>query len=205
MTVSPVAPSSSLRERRRRETARTIQLVTVRLGCAHGLDNVTIEMISAEAGISPRTFFNYYAYKEQAVWCDPPEFDPDSVAAFAEGTGSFMADLETLLVGHLSQLEPDRDLFAGIRTLAEQNPKLLVLKETSLLALRVKLTDILQRRLHAEETEIVQLCALMVLDTVRLAIERWSCGEAASVAASVREMLQRLRHGAALFREDIGS
>jgi AcrR family transcriptional regulator len=205
MTLLPVAPSSSLRERRRRETARAIQLATVRLGCAHGLDHVTIEMISAEAGISPRTFFNYYAYKEQAVWCDPPEFDPAAVAAFAHGTRPLMEDLEVLLVGHLAQLETDRDLFAGMRILAEQHPKLLVLKETSLLDLRVKLTDILQQRLTEEDPATLQLCALMLLDTIRLSIERWSCGETASIAVSVRDMLRRLRHGAALFREDMGS
>ncbi len=63
----------SLRERRRQQTARDIQLATLDLAVKKGLENVTTEEIAATTGISTRTFFNYYTNKETAaVGARPP-------------------------------------------------------------------------------------------------------------------------------------
>ncbi|MDT7738291.1 MAG: hypothetical protein QOK09_1660, partial [Mycobacterium sp.] len=49
-----------LRERRRRQTSADIRGAAVRLARERGWDRVTIEDICTEAGISARTFFNYF-------------------------------------------------------------------------------------------------------------------------------------------------
>lgn len=64
----------SLRERRRQQTARDIQLATLDLAVKKGLENVTTEEIAATTGISTRTFFNYYTNKETAAVGAPPPF-----------------------------------------------------------------------------------------------------------------------------------
>ncbi|GLC21600.1 hypothetical protein SRL2020472_41710 [Mycobacterium kiyosense] len=52
-----------LRERRRRQTSADIRGAAVRLAQARGWDKVTIEEICVQAGISTRTFFNYFPNK----------------------------------------------------------------------------------------------------------------------------------------------
>lgn len=52
-----------LRERRRRQTSADIRDAAVRLTLERGFDKVTVDEICAEAGISTRTFFNYFPNK----------------------------------------------------------------------------------------------------------------------------------------------
>ena len=67
-TAAPTAPSEeSLRDRKARLTRRAIHVATVNQVHAHGLDQATIAQIAAEAGVSTRTFFNYFASKEDAI------------------------------------------------------------------------------------------------------------------------------------------
>jgi AcrR family transcriptional regulator len=61
------APGESLRDRKARLTRAAIHEAAVRLACEHGLDAATVAQIAEAAGVSPRTFFNYFASKEDAV------------------------------------------------------------------------------------------------------------------------------------------
>lgn len=56
-----------LRERKRIETRDRIENAAVRLVLEHGIDGTTVDSISDLADISPRTFFNYFESKEDAV------------------------------------------------------------------------------------------------------------------------------------------
>lgn len=56
-----------LRDRKRIETRRRIAESARSLALEHEIDHTTIEQIAARADISPRTFFNYFDSKEDAV------------------------------------------------------------------------------------------------------------------------------------------
>jgi AcrR family transcriptional regulator len=66
----PVAAATApvgLRERRRIETRLDIARAATHLVGLHGMNGTTVEMIAERAGISPRTFFNYFPTKAEAV------------------------------------------------------------------------------------------------------------------------------------------
>jgi len=80
---------------RRQERQLKIAEAAVRLFEKRGLAATTVEMIAAEAGISPRTFFRYFDTKESAAF-------PDHSAR--------VADLERRLDARLPSREPLSDV-----------------------------------------------------------------------------------------------
>ncbi|MFE2917912.1 TetR family transcriptional regulator [Kitasatospora indigofera] len=56
-----------LRERKKLATRQALSWAALRLAQEHGLENVRIDDIAAEAGVSPRTFNNYFSSKYEAI------------------------------------------------------------------------------------------------------------------------------------------
>ena len=59
--------AAGLRERKKVATRRALGLAAMRLAVDRGLDNVLVEDIADAAGVSPRTFNNYFASKHEAI------------------------------------------------------------------------------------------------------------------------------------------
>ncbi|MBM0232159.1 TetR/AcrR family transcriptional regulator [Micromonospora sp. STR1_7] len=62
MTARP-----TLRERKKQATREALQAAALRLALEHGPDNVRVDDIAEAAGVSPRTYNNYFPSREQAI------------------------------------------------------------------------------------------------------------------------------------------
>ncbi|MEE3100504.1 MAG: helix-turn-helix domain-containing protein [Pseudomonadota bacterium] len=177
---------TTLRERRRRQTARDLQETTIRLARERGgLDAVTTDMIAAEAGISVRTFFNYFTNKEAAVVGDPPDFPRDAGERFVAGRGPLAEDLRTLMRAHLARMEIRPETLRALLDLAQAHPKVRRVHDEAMRGLRDGMTRLVRRRLPERDAWTVALLAALALETARLALDAWKDGEAEELDAAL--------------------
>ncbi|MEP6561404.1 MAG: TetR/AcrR family transcriptional regulator [Nakamurella sp.] len=69
-----------LRERKRAQTRRRLEEAAIALALRDGLDKVTVDAISERAEVSPRTFFNYFDSKDDAILgVAPPDVSDETL------------------------------------------------------------------------------------------------------------------------------
>jgi AcrR family transcriptional regulator len=171
-----------LRERRRRETSADIRGAAVLLARERGWDKVTVEGICAKAGISTRTFFNYFPNKESAIAYGPSDLPPELVEDFvAAGPAPYsivLAELITLAAHHIRDVPPDRDQAETCLELAKTVPSVLSAFLAVLERFQNHLAEIVARRQGMRpDDEIPELISALALTAIRSGIERWSSAE----------------------------
>ncbi len=179
--MNAMANQIGLRERRRRQTSADIRGAVVRLAQQRGWDKVTIEDICVEAGISTRTFFNYFPNKESAIAYGPSDLPAELAAEFvAAGPAPYsvvLAELITLAAHHLRDLPPEREQAVCMLDLAKTTPAVLAAFLADLERFQNHLTDMVARRQGMrDDDEIPALISALALTAVRSGIERWSSG-----------------------------
>src|SRR5437764_172016 len=117
---------TGLRERQREQTHVAIRRAALDLVQRQGLAALTVQAISREAGVSPRTFFNHYRSKEEALVSDLPPFRPEAEQAFVDGAEpDLVTALERLLTDHVADTHADEGDPGTTGRLVEANPELL--------------------------------------------------------------------------------
>jgi len=187
------AAKPDLRARRRARTIETIRKEAMALVTQHGLDHVTAEMIAEAAGISLRTFFNYFTYKEETLIPPPLGFPAESAAAFVSGTGPILEDLVHLLEERLIELEPERKNIRVIMGMSESHPRLQSVREHTFRQYETEFRALLGKRLSlAPNHHTPTLMASVISASFRVAMCRWVEKDSNSVIDELRATLTQL-------------
>lgn len=116
-----------LRERKKQATREALSLAAVRLVSEHGLENVRNEDIAAEAGVSPRTFSNYFSSKYEALAArniDRARRAADTLRSRPVGEPLWeaivQATLSPLAGAERAHRVPDQDVLAGLRRMSDE-------------------------------------------------------------------------------------
>lgn len=165
--------SSPLRERRRRQTERDIQIAALTLALEHGVETVTTEMIARQAGISPRTFFNYFANKEAALVGTTPTIPSEAVAAFVASEGPLGPDLLLMMQAHLSGVEADREIIVPYAALMQVSQQMRDFHEHSRQAMRAEFLAVLIQRFGDADPLMLGVLSDIVIMTCHTAFELW--------------------------------
>nr|WP_275410305.1 TetR family transcriptional regulator [Streptomyces sp. SID14478] len=151
----------------------------MRLVREHGFAGVTVEMISNEVGVSPRTFFNYFPSKEAALFALPGSLPPALADRFADGAGkdtdSVLRDLGDVLADHLQEAVAGPQELEDMLRIAEGVPSVLAVFLTQCEAVERDLAGTIARRTGtAPDSEAAELLAGIAMAAVRSGLKRWS-------------------------------
>ena len=164
-----------LRERKKIETRSALTAAALRLAVERGLDHVTADDIAAEAGVSVRTFFNYFATKEAAFVDDDLERGRRFVAAVAAAPldTPVWALLHRTAVTTLATAELSTREQALKEQLIRTSPALVSEVLSTFGRLEAELEVELARRTAPSSALHSRLLATSVVAAVRAATETW--------------------------------
>lgn len=115
------------RDRKKQQTRTALIAAALRLVDERGIERVTVEEISEAADVSTRTFFNYFATKDDALIGDPlvdgSELRERLLAAPADLP--LLSALMLALAPAIDQIEADRDMWRLRLRVIKNNPALL--------------------------------------------------------------------------------
>lgn len=127
--------ATGLRERRRAETSAKLTTLARRLTAQHGLAGFTVEEVCEQAGVSRRTFFNYFASKEDALFGRSARVDTaDLEEAFVAAgdpedpalSPTLLDDLADLCLERWARLDTDGTSMHDMHAAFRREPGLLV-------------------------------------------------------------------------------
>jgi AcrR family transcriptional regulator len=190
-----------LRDRKKQQTRQALIAAALRLVDERGLERVTVEEISAAVDVSPRTFFNYFAGKDDALLGDPliePGEMRDRLAAVPAGTPIVAALLEALAPA-IEQIQAERDTWLIRMRVIENNPGLLpTLMALGAVAEQQFVLALAERAGTAPTAAFPQVVAAVTGAAFRVAMMRWcAAGGQRSLSECVHEAYGVLATGLA--------
>jgi AcrR family transcriptional regulator len=166
--------------RRKAQTAREIAQVAARLFAAQGVSGVTAAEIAASAGVSLRTFYRYFATKEDAV---APILEIGAArwqSAFADAKGDLASAIPGIIAAQLSpSSHEDREALAGMRPLLralDEDRELRTVWDRVNHESELRLTELVRER--GVDRFDARLLAAAATGSIRIGLEEWAAGDA---------------------------
>ena len=197
-TATASAETRGLRERKKERTRRLLADLALDLFEARGFDGTTVDDIAAAAEVSPRTFFRYFAAKDEALF--------DRAAGVQEQFRALLASRpadEPLLVALreignalISGELVDEDRVRRVVALVHTEPVLRGRYEALMGTIEADLTDWAASRLGVPPSDMrPRLLAAAVLAARRVAMDVWLESPGVDLSSQVSRAIDLLASG----------
>lgn len=190
-----------LRERKKQATRHRIKGEALRLALEGGLEHLTVEAIAEAADVSPRTFFNYFDCKEDALISDGGGAvaelhglvlaQPDDLSPLA-AVRSALESSELFTSAHL-----DRDRALDRQRLVRANPSLLPRQLAQYAAVERTFIEALAERIGVDPDDDLRpaLVSAVAVTVIRVAMQRWTVDESRPLTDLMTEEFALLEVG----------
>jgi len=173
MLSGMLAPVTGLREQKKQATREALREAALRLALECGQENVRVDDIAEAAGVSPRTYNNYFSSREEAivaaVTAEREGRVASAVAASPPDTALSAAVTEAIVSQYTEPSRQGRDALLLITT----RPALCTAFVNTATEIEAPLTVAIADRLGDADGHIARILAASVAAAVRVALERW--------------------------------
>jgi AcrR family transcriptional regulator len=164
-----------LRERKRQQTRERLTRAAMALFLERGFEATTLDDIAAAADISRRSFFHYFASKEDVVFAWHEETTAALIAAVEArpANESMLTAAENAISAMATQLEPGEAI--AMARLKRDNPALQARDQVKYEKLERALAAALEKRAgHKTEKLGARLVAMIATGAMRIGGELWA-------------------------------
>jgi AcrR family transcriptional regulator len=172
-TPQPGPREKKLRERKKQATRKALRDAALRLALERGPGNVRVDDIAEAAGVSPRTYNNYFSSRDQAivaaVTAEREARVAVAVAARPATVRLAAAVTEAIVEQYTDPGDDARDALLLITT----RPALRAAFLGAAAEIEAPLTAVIAERIGDTSQHTAQVLAASVAAAVRVALERW--------------------------------
>ena len=168
-----------LRERKKRATRQALCDAALQLTLERGPAHLTVEEISAAAGVSPRTFFNYFPGKEQAIIGDDLfVVEPEQIRGIMARAATVPEGMQTIALAMAADAVTRREQVLLRWQVITRYPALITRMFARLEEFSAIVASAVAVRVGmAPDDAYPQLMAAMTTTGIRVAVQRWTAGQ----------------------------
>lgn len=174
--MTSVEPTPDARERRKRATRRALRAATLDLGLERGLGDLRVEEITARAGVSTRTFFNYFDSKEEAALLDLFGVSDAELAALPGPAGLLWWQLSALFGSDIERIDDEGADVPLLMELQQRHPVLQSRQMGEFSRFEARLSGAIAARLPDDEAGRLRAEAMSgsCITAVRVGLAAWA-------------------------------
>jgi AcrR family transcriptional regulator len=163
----------TLREKKKQATREALRDAALRLALERGPDNVRVDDIAAAAGVSPRTYNNYFASREQAIVAAVTAEREARVAAAVAARPGTVRLADAVIESIVEQYTDSAHYHRGALLLITTRPALRDAFLATAAEIEDPLTAVIAERIGDTGRLTAQVLAASVAAAVRVALRQW--------------------------------